>query len=282
MTEEEKQAKAKENQDKIIAKYKEYGKFVPAKTWGIDEEMTSEIVKSIHVELLGKDKEGKTRPFSDLHRFLMIANQQKLNPMKGQIHATYIWDSQIGGEKLIPIVGINGQRAIAQRSERPLYAGSNLPQYKEDKDGNLKSVIVEVCAYNPVTGAREVIASAEAFLSEYAKMVDEYVEVKNPDGTPKIGKYGKPVKTKTGKRVMNSTWANMTHVMLAKCAESMALRKAFPEQLGGIYEEAEIEHLRQEEPKDESDIENIADRISEALERRRRGNAEEAEVVEKE
>ena len=53
MTEEEKQAKARENQDKIIAKYKEYGKFVPAKTWGIDEEMTAEIVKSIHVELLG-------------------------------------------------------------------------------------------------------------------------------------------------------------------------------------------------------------------------------------
>lgn len=35
-------------------------------------------------------------------------------------------------------------------------------------------------------------------------------------------------------------WQRMPHIMLGKCAERQALRKAFPQQLGGLYDSAEL------------------------------------------
>jgi phage recombination protein Bet len=47
-----------------------------------------------------------------------------------------------------------------------------------------------------------------------------------------------------GTQSLNSTWANRGPEQLEKCAEALALRKAFPEELGGLYLQ---EELRDEE-----------------------------------
>lgn len=47
-----------------------------------------------------------------------------------------------------------------------------------------------------------------------------------------------------GQSSLNSTWANRGPEQLEKCAEALALRKAFPEELGGLYLQ---EELRDEE-----------------------------------
>ena len=243
MTDEKKKAAVEKRKATLAKKARteqlsdEYGKIAQSAltAFGGDEEQKIQMLKTIHLSVLGLDKDGNARPFSDLRLFMMQANQRKLDPFKKQIHAVYLWDSSRKAEILTPITGIDGFRSIAQRAQRPLYAGSSETEfeYTNPDDKYPKLARTHVYAYNPVTGAREVITTGVAIWDEYVKMVDE-----------KVWKDGKQVKT--GNKVPNSTWDKMPTVMLGKCSEALALRKAFPDDLGGLYVAEELDHAQRE------------------------------------
>jgi hypothetical protein len=74
-----------------------------------------------------------------------------------------------------------------------------------------------------VEGTR-VPFTASARWKEYVQEKDEYEDSR-----------------KTGKKVPAAMWAKMPYLMLGKVAEALALRKAFPNDLSGIYTHEEMQ-----------------------------------------
>ena len=145
----------------------------------------------------------------ELKLFLHIANKTGLDPFARQIYAVKRWNSDIGGYVMTHQTGIDGYRLIAERTGK--YAPGKDTTYTYSEDGKLESATAYI---QKQVGDKWFEVSATA-------RYDEYAQIKK-DGTP------------------NSMWGSKPHVMLAKCAEGLALRRAFPAELSGVYVEEEI------------------------------------------
>lgn len=165
--------------------------------------------------LMGVDQNGNDRPFEDLLIFLMTAKRTGLDPMAKQIYPIYRWDSRIGAEKMTIQAGIDGLRATAQKTN--LYGGSGDAVF-EEKDGRPVKATVTVYKINEKTGALMPTTATARY--------SEYVQTK--------------VNRKTNQEEVIGLWKKMPYNQLAKCAEALALRKAFPNDLSGVYSEDEM------------------------------------------
>lgn len=156
-----------------------------------------------------KDVFAKGASDNELKLFLQTAKRTGLDPFARQIYCIKRYDSIVGSMVMSAQVSIDGFRLIADRTGR--YVPSKEPTYTFDADGNLESATAYLKKL--VAGTWHEV-SATAFFSEY-------VQTKK-DGTP------------------NSMWKKMPRLMLAKCAESLVLRKAFPAELSGLYTAEEM------------------------------------------
>jgi phage recombination protein Bet len=179
-------------------------KYIPE---GESPKMFLDLVKA-HV--MGVDQRGNARPSEDLLLFLYTAKRVGLDPLAKQIYAVYRWDSRVGAEKMAIQIGIDGMRAIAERTGK--YAGQSDATFDDEKLSHPNSASVTV--YKMIAG-KKVETTATARWGEYCPL--------KKDGTPM------------------GMWQKMPFLMLGKCAESLALRKAFPVELGGLYTPEEMQ-----------------------------------------
>ncbi len=163
--------------------------------------------------------------------FVHICERIRLDPMLRQIHPVVRESNVKEGNNwvkvrtLTPQTSIDGFRLIAERTRR--YVPGDEPTFQYDKEGNLVSstAYVKKLAHD---GSWHVIG-ARAFYAEYVQ------GFKNKQtGVMEVGKF----------------WKQMPHLMLAKCAEALALRKSFPAELSGVYTDDE---MKQADPVDLQD-----------------------------
>ena len=267
----------KKRSEDILSKYTKVASEMPAE-WVKAEENRIEMVKTIHRDILGLDKQGKMRPMSDFIRFMTIASQAGLNPFKNEVFAIYYHDKSIGADRLTVVTGINGFRKAAAEDTTAVmrYVGSGEPEFemksvkpwwaKEDEEVPHKCTVA-IKGLNPITGEVQDVAVGIAYWDEYVKLVDEYENNK-----------------KTGRKIPNTTWRDKKMTMLSKVAEAAGLRKAYPNRFSAVYNEAEFDRtINQPEKRVDSESER-ANVIEEQLAKRRKSRggvfAQEAEVVE--
>lgn len=161
-------------------------------------------------------------PDGDKLVFLHVARRTGLDPFARQIHMvsrntkdqrTNQWVT-----KWTIQTGIDGYRLIADRADK---RDGTLREYADTEWCDDQGVWHDVwTSLKPPTAARVIVFRNGRKFPGVA-MYREYVQTKR-DGEP------------------NSMWSRMPGNQLAKCAEALALRKAYPQDLSGIYTDDEM------------------------------------------
>ena len=153
----------------------------------------------------------------ELKLFIYQAKRTGLDPLARQIYAIHrkVKQGNEYVEKMTIQTSIDGFRVIAERSGD--YGGQDEPVFVKE-EGKL---YCKVTVYRFRGDVRYPAAVGVAYWDEYCPMYN---------GTP------------------SGLWSKMPHTMLSKVAEALALRKAYPQDLSGLYTGEEMSQADRVEP----------------------------------
>ncbi len=208
------------------------------------------------VELI-KRTVAKGASDDELKMFIQVCHGAQLNPFMKQVHFVKRWDSREGKEVGAIQVGIDGFRAVAESSGA--YAGNDDPIYDGEKDIELKAT--------EKVAARKITVPAKATVTVF-KIVEG--QRYGFTATARWEEYYPGQK-------MGFQWHIRPYLMLGKCAEALALRKAFPKLLSGMYAQEEMDRGQSES----SDAEKIIKAKNYVLDQISKANLKELEDLHK-
>jgi phage recombination protein Bet len=178
---------------------------------------------------------------NDLEFYLQFCKSHGQDPLKRDVYCI-MRASYVNKVKVVkPSIqsSIDWFRKVAEMSGK--YAGQTKPEFEMEGDKLISCSI----GVKKLVGNIIVETWATAYFEEYAQYTGGYTD-----------KYG----NETAKK-LNSQWEKMPRGQLAKCCEALALRKAFPEILAGIYSEEEGNIIEQ----NNNPIKSEADQPNEEL-----------------
>ncbi len=141
----------------------------------------------------------------ELQLYIYDCQRRGVHPLDRLLHFTK------RGGKYTPVVSIDLMRSRADATGQ--YAGSDEPQYLGDAMSRNFKATVKV--WRMVSGQRCDFTAVARW--------DEYKPTEGND----------------------FMWKKMPYLMLGKCAEALALRKAFPQQLSGLYTHEEMDQAKE-------------------------------------
>src|SRR6266478_3483193 len=146
--------------------------------------------------------------------FLWVARKHGLDPMTRQLHAVMRWSTELNCKVMSIQVGIDGYRALAAR-HHPDYGGADEPEFEFQDGVDLQGKPAKILYLARVRVWKKGFEHPTVGVAYW----DEY----HPD-------LAKPE---------SFMWRRMPKGQLAKCAEALALRKAYPD-LSNIYVDEEM------------------------------------------
>jgi len=165
---------------------------------------------------------------AELSGFLHLCQRTQLDPFSRQIYLIGRKDKRAGRTVFTPQTGIDGYRVVAHR----VVAASR-----------------EAFGYEDTQWCDQLGRWRDVWLSNEPPAAARVTVLRNGQRFPAIAVFREYVQAWDGKPT--GLWAKMPAGQLAKCAEALALRKAFPHDLAGVYTAEEMAQADNPAPTDQ-------------------------------